>query len=334
MSYQKPMFLKKLVQKYKQGLLLASLIGSAAAFLSEHYAAPMMLFALLLGMAFHSLAKDERFEPGINFASKGLLRIGVALLGAKITFENILALGLTAIVSVAVFLIFTILMGFLVGKYLMKDWRFGVLTSGSVAICGASAALALTAILPKGSNDERDTLFTVASVTVLSTIAMVLYPLLFAWFGFDDQQKGFLIGATVHDVAQVVGAGYSISVASGDTATLTKLLRVSILPVVLFILLIITPKSQDSGKSKIQIPTFLFGFIVLMVLSSLNFIPTNILEILQTISRVFLVIAISALGVKTSLTVFAGLSKPHLFLVLWETVFLLILAIITVFLGI
>ena len=328
------MVFKNLYQTYGQGLFLASLIGAAAAFLSEHYAAPMMLFALLIGMAFHSLAKDVRFEQGITFASKGLLRIGVALLGARITFDHILALGLPAIVAVFVFLACTILMGFVVGKYLMKDWRFGVLTGGSVAICGASAALALSAILPQGSNDERDTLFTVASVTVLSTIAMVAYPILFALFGFSDQQKGFLIGATIHDVAQVIGAGYSISTESGDTATLTKLLRVSVLPVVLLILLSLISQSQKSGKSKIQIPTFLLSFIALMVLSSLNLIPLLVLEFLKTTSRVFLVIAISALGVKTSLTVFAGLSKRHLFLVLWETLFLLIMAVIAVFFGI
>ncbi len=328
------MRVKNLYQTYGRGIFLAALIGAAAAFLSEHYAAPMMLFALLLGMVFHSLAKDERFEQGITFASKGLLRIGVALLGARITFDSILALGMPAILAIFVFLVCTILIGFLVGKYLMKDWRFGVLTGGSVAICGASAALALTSILPKGQNDERDTLFTVASVTMLSTVAMVAYPILFAWFGLNDQQKGFLIGATIHDVAQVIGAGYSISVESGDTATLVKLLRVSALPLVLLTLLTIASQSQKSGKSRIQIPTFLLGFIILMVLSSLQLIPLPLLEFLKTASRVFLVIAISALGVKTSLTVFAGLSKRHLFLVLWETLFLLVMAVVAVFLGI
>jgi uncharacterized membrane protein YadS len=106
---------------------------------------------------------------------------------------------------------------------------FGILSAGAVAICGASAALAISSVLPKGENSERDTVFTVISVTALSTIAMIAYPVIIALFHLDHVAIGVFLGGTIHDVAQVVGAGFSVSEETGNVATFTKLLRVAML---------------------------------------------------------------------------------------------------------
>jgi uncharacterized integral membrane protein (TIGR00698 family) len=187
-----------------------------------------------------------------------------------------------------------------------RGWRFALLTGGSVAICGASAAMAIAAVLPKHEKSERDLVFTVLSVTVLSTIAMVIYPMLVNLFDFDSRASGIFLGGTIHDVAQVVGAGFSISNETGETATLVKLIRVSMLaPVVLSFSLIIRQRGLEDqhagGKKPPLLPSFVVGFLVLAALNSFGLIPAEVSEWTGSLSRWALLIAIAAVGVKTSL---------------------------------
>ena len=201
------------------GILVALTIGLAADWLAGHYKAPVMLFALLFGMTFHFLHEEGRCIPGIEFASKAVLRTGVALLGARITVEQIAALGPVPIAMVVGAVITTILMGLLITRLFGLSRSFGVLSGGSVGICGASAALAIASVLPKNKESERDVILAVVVVTGLSTIAMILYPMFVTAIGLDHQRAGLFLGGTIHDVAQVVGAGYTISPQTGAIAT-------------------------------------------------------------------------------------------------------------------
>ncbi len=160
------------------GLVITGMVALAASWLAEHYSTPVMLFALLLGIAVNFLSRDERCKPGIEFASRSILRLGVALLGARITFDQIQSLGGGALVLTAGAVVLTILCGIVLARSAGLARDFGLLTGGSVAICGASAALAIASVLPRGPDHERDTIMTVVAVTALSTIAMVLYPVL------------------------------------------------------------------------------------------------------------------------------------------------------------
>lgn len=147
------------------GLALAAVIGLAATFLSDHYGAPAILMALLIGMAFNPVAEASVSEAGIEFAAKALLRAGVALLGLRVSVTDITSLGLVGFGAIVGLLAGTILLGVLMSR---KDLSFGLLTGGAVAICGASAALAISTCLPKSEGRDKDTLFTVVSVTALS----------------------------------------------------------------------------------------------------------------------------------------------------------------------
>ena len=150
-----------------------------------------------------------------------------------------------------------------------RGWRFGFLTGGAVAICGASAALAISSVLPKNKNSERNTLFTVISVTTLSTFAMIVYPIFAKLLELDDVSPGIFIGATIHDVAQVIGAGYSISEETGDTAAFDKLLHVTMLiPIVLLTVLIFRKDVRGGENRQLPFPLFVVGFITLVCLGS------------------------------------------------------------------
>jgi uncharacterized integral membrane protein (TIGR00698 family) len=283
------------------GVLAALTVGLAATLLSDHYTAPVMLFALLIGMAFHFLHEEGRAIPGIEFSSKAVLRVGVALLGARITFDQIAGLGIGPIAIVLAGVASTIGFGLLAARALKLRPGFGALSGGAVGICGASAALAIASVLPKTAEDERDTIVTVVTVTALSTIAMIVYPMLVAAIGLDHARAGIFLGGTIHDVAQVVGAGYAVSTDTGDVATYVKLLRVCLLlPVVLSIALFLRSRRAGGQGAAVPVPMFLFGFVALVVARSLGLLPPALIEAASVASRWCLVTAIAALGMKTS----------------------------------
>lgn len=316
------------------GVVLALTVAAAASFLGEHYGAPVMLFALLIGMAFNFLAEESSCAAGVAFASRTVLRAGVALLGLRLTLGDLAALGWETVLAVIALIALTIASGFAGARLFGRGWRFALLTGGSVAICGASAALALAAVIPKNSLLERNTLFTVIAVTTLSTIAMIAYPILFSALGLDDRAIGFLIGATIHDVAQVVGAGYSVSLEAGDTATIVKLLRVAMLPIVLtVVILALRFGSVETAGGKPQLPSFVIAFGVFAALNSIGVVPEMVGEAASTLSRALLVTAIAALGIKTSLKAMTEVGGGHIGVVVLETLVLLAAALALVQFG-
>jgi uncharacterized integral membrane protein (TIGR00698 family) len=308
--------------------MLSATIAAAAAFLGAHYGAPVMLFALLLGMAFNFLHQKGACRAGVEFAAKFILRLGVGLLGIRIVFDDLAQIGFQGAGLLIGLIALTIATGFLAAPLFRRQWRFALLTGGAVAICGASAALAIAAVIPHNDKTERNTLFTVMAVTALSTIAMVVYPLLFQGLGFNELQQGFLIGATIHDVAQVVGAGFSVSDRAGEMATITKLFRVAMLPVVLIaIVLVLRVTGPGAVGGKIPLlPWFMVLFLALVALGSTIELPGALVAQVDTVSRACLITAIAALGVKTSLKALTAVGGGHLAIVVLETLVLLVLA--------
>ena len=305
--------------------MAAAIVAIAAMFLSEHYGASAMLFALLLGMALNFLGQEGKTVPGIQFAASVILRTGVALLGLRITFGDIVALGAQTTLWVMGSVVATIIFGALAVRLTYAQRHFGVLTGGAVAICGASAALAIAAVLPKHPHHERDTSFTVIGVTALSTIAMVVYPLVVSFVGLDAREAGIFIGATIHDVAQVVGAGYSVSKEAGDVATIVKLLRVAMLLPVILVLTIILRRASPHDvtvKRPPLLPWFVALFAVLVAVNSFMIIPKPALTFASDASRAALVMAISAIGMRTQLKDLAALGWRPVLLMVAETLFL------------
>lgn len=313
----------KLAYAIYPGLLAAGTIGLAATFLSQHYGAPVMLFALLIGMAFHFLHEEGRCVAGIEFSSRTVLRLGIAFLGARITAGQIAGLGVAPIITVITGVAATLLFGALTSRALGLPRPFGVLSGGAVAICGASAALAISTALPRYAERERDTVLTVVGVTTLSTIAMVIYPMIVVALRLDHNQAGVFLGGAIHDVAQVVGAGYMISQGAGDVATYVKLLRVALLiPVVLGVGWYFARAASGSGGKAPPFPAFLGGFAALVALNSLVALPAWLTGAATTFSAWCLVTAIAALGMKTSLRDLFDVGWKPVGLMIAETLFL------------
>ncbi|MBF8669752.1 putative sulfate exporter family transporter [Pseudomonas putida] len=311
------------------GVVVSLIVGAAASFLSEHYAAPVMLFALLLGMALNFLAVDGPCKAGIEFTARTVLRLGVALLGMRITLDQIASLGWRPVALVVTLVVVTILVSVVVAKLLGFSRLFGMLTGGATAICGASAALALAAALPQHPRKEHATLFTVIGVSALSTLAMILYPMIAQWLHLSPAQAGVFLGATIHDVAQVVGAGYSMSTETGDIATVVKLMRVAmLLPVIVCAAMITRRQGLEAGGQRPPLlPWFAVGFLLLACVNSTGWVPAAVQGGINDLSRGCLVVAISALGMKTQLKALASVGVKPIALMVGESVFLVLLVL-------
>jgi uncharacterized integral membrane protein (TIGR00698 family) len=215
-------------------------------------------------------------------------------------------------------------------RVLGQERDLGLLIGGATAICGASAALAIASVLPQRPGQEQRTTLAVIGVTTLSTAAMVVYPAVTTWLGFNATTAGIFIGATIHDVAQVVGAGYSLSPAAGDAATITKLIRVAFLmPVLLCMALVLRGRASahaatDSGAP--LLPWFAVAFALLMLLNSTGWVPAFVQQAATQGSQVCLVVAIAAVGVKTSLRDVAALGWRPVVMLVGVTLFLAVLA--------
>jgi uncharacterized integral membrane protein (TIGR00698 family) len=214
------------------------------------------------------------------------------------------------------------------------EQAYGALAGAGTAVCGASATLATSIVLPDYKGKETDVAFVVVAVNALSTVAMVLYPLVCVLLGFDPQTTGVMLGATIHDVAQVVGAGYAVSETAGNTAVIVKLFRVFLmLPVVLVIGWLFARRAMATA-GKIPIPMFALVFVALCVLNSVApafpgfaSIFVQVKAPLIEASTWGLLIAISALGLGTSLTAIAALGWRHVATVIGTT--LVILLVVT-----
>lgn len=305
------------------GLTMAALIAMAAQFLSDHYGAPVMLMAILLGIPFHFMTEVPRMAEGITFAARWLLRFGVALLGLRVSVDMVQAVGWEFLAFLVLAVAITIVGSIATARLFGRERLFGFLTGGAVAICGASAAMAISSILPKRPEAERDLVFTVISVTLLSTVAMILYPILASALGLSEHETGLFLGATIHDVAQVVGAGFSVSEETGELATLVKLLRVTLLaPVVLIGSLLLRGNVPEGSKRPPLLPGFVVVFLVLAALNSLQLVPADLGPPAAKLSSAALVTAVAAVGMNTSLAQLRDVGASSTAMIAGQTVFL------------
>jgi uncharacterized integral membrane protein (TIGR00698 family) len=318
------------------GFILSAVVA-VVAMLSAPYVArvvpiPAMVIALVIGIAFNWVAERPAFSPGIVFCVKTLLRWAVALLGLRIAIGEIIALGFTTGAIVVASMAITIVAGFLLARLLGQNACYGALAGAGTAVCGASATLATSTVLPQYEGKEADIAFVVVAVNALSTVAMVLYPLLCTALGFSPQATGVMLGATIHDVAQVVGAGYAVSNDVGNTAVIVKLLRVFLLlPVVLGIGYWFVGAAGGTQAAKVPVPVFAFVFLALCVVNS---IVPSIAPLapgyawargwLVDFSTWGLLIAISALGLGTSLSAIGRLGWRHVATVTGTTIVILV----------
>ena len=314
------------------GMVLVVLLGIAAITTSKMYAIPVMLIAIITGLILHPAYESKKLRPGIDWCARPLLLTGVALLGFRVNFQDIAALGLITPLIALSALAINILIGSLAARLIGIPTRLAIIICGAVSICGASAAVAIASALPKYKNQERDLALTIAGVTLLSTWAMITYPLISQVLSHSDIEAGIFIGASIHDVAQVVGAGYSISDSAGDTATLVKLVRVSaLLPVVIIVSFLFRDKKQNESSQRLSlIPPFLIVYLIITGLNSVSFFPDVIQNFGIQASKYCLIISLVAIGLKTNLNNIASVGDSPLALLAGATLSIAVFSLLLI----
>lgn len=290
---------------------------------------PPLIVALFVGMALRPVATAPIFMPGVDIAGRTLLRLGVALLGARLTFGDMVAGGMTPLVVAALAVFGTIAFGALAARWFGLPRDLGLLTGCSVGVCGAAAAMAAGAALPRHPASDRDIAFTVMGVNAISTLAMVAYPYLQDTLHYSAFEMSVFLGGAIHDVAQVAGAGQMM----GDAkiladAVMTKLMRVAmLLPAVLFIVWWVTRSGEAAGGARPKPPLFLFGFLALAALNSFGLFPPAAQQAISMASGILITIAIAALGIKTSLASLAAIGPRPVALLFVQTIFVALVVI-------
>lgn len=298
---------------YVPGLLLTSAFALASMYLStlplfRNLGISALIIAIVLGIVYgnslhHKMPKE--LQPGITFSLKKILRLAIILLGFAITFQQIAAVGLPGFLADAIMLTTTFTLAWWLGmKFFKLDRDTAILVGSGSSICGASAVLATEGVL---SSETYKAALAVATVTIFGTISMFVYPILYkaGWFpGLDDKLFGIYVGATVHEVAQVVAAGFSVSTISGEDATIVKLTRVMMLAPLLIVISVLLTRNQGGGKvnlKQIPIPWFVFWFIGVSGFNSLQLLSKELVESILELDRFLLALSMAALGIETNL---------------------------------
>lgn len=283
------------------GVLLCLMVAGAAMALAALSGLPVILIALGLGIATRPIADAIAQPSGIGWSARAPLRLGIALIGARLSLTELSHFGWPAAALAVGAVLVSLSGGTLLGRALGLDGHRATLSAGAVGICGASAALAISAVLPASPQRERQTVYTICAVTLLSTIAMVAYPLVAKAAGFGDTATGLFLGASIHDLAQVIGAGAMVSPQATEAATVTKLIRVACLAPVVFTLgFIFARRGADAAADRPpMLPGFLIGFIALALAANLGLIPPLMVDVMAFASSLCLIVATAALGLKT-----------------------------------
>lgn len=330
------------LQGYLPGVVLCATVAMAAQFVSEHYGGPVILMALLLGMALNPLAEESSLQQGVEFCARTLLRFGVALLGARISFEQLQLMGTAPYLLVLLCVPAVLGFSFLMGRLFHFSGLQSLIAGTAVAICGVAAVLAVLAVVPKARQDERHVLCVLVGVTGISTLCMLLYPVLASALGIEGDALGLFLGASIHDIAQVVGAGYLVSEQVGDAAIFTKMLRVSLLVVLVMLTALYFRREAKEGQNEghtearaasamiLPVPLFLIGFLLLMLLTNLTALPAAWVDGMGDVSRACLLLTIAALGIKTHLVAMLRSGWKTLLHLLLNTLFLALMALIFV----
>ncbi|WP_311440394.1 YeiH family protein [Hoylesella buccalis] len=308
------------------GVLLITLFSLAAFYIGDmefvkRLSFSPMIVGIILGMLYANSLRNnlpDTWVPGILFCSKRILRIGIILYGFRLTFQDVTAVGLPAILIDAIIVTVTVCGGVLIGKLLKMDRSIALLTSVGSGICGAAAVLGAESAI---NTKPYKTAVAVSTVVIFGTLSMFLYPVLYrnGVFDLSPELMGLFTGSTVHEVAHVVGAGNAMGQGVSNTAIIVKMIRVMMLVPALLIISWAVARNltkrdaAEQAKGKITIPWFAILFLVVIGFNSFNLLPVALVEWINQFDTFLLTMAMTALGAETSFDKFkkAG-AKPFL----------------------
>src|SRR5262245_39405627 len=287
------------------GLLLCAALATLGFWLADqpwlknttHVSA--LLLVILLGMAWRStLPEPAATVPGIRLAQRSVLRWAVAGLGFRLSLAELWRIGGPALIVVVASTFAALFAGWWVSRRLGVPEKLGVLLGVGGSICGASAVVAADSVV---QGEHRDAAVALGIITLLGTIGIVLYPLLARALGIPEFVYGVWAGASLHEMAQVVAAGFGVSDEAARVATVVKLARISLLaPVVLYLSWSLRHRHLEAGKARVTpVPWFLVLFVAFAGLNSLSVVPAPWLDAIRRADLWLLCVGMAGVGLQT-----------------------------------
>ncbi|MDD2887273.1 MAG: YeiH family protein [Aliarcobacter sp.] len=303
--------------------LIATIIADVD-FLKNLAISPLIV-GIVLGIFYANTLKHKfpsTWQSGIIFSTKYILRFGIILYGFRLTFQNLQEVGFSGIFIAFCIVGFTFIFGYVVGTKVLKlDREITILCSAGSSICGAAAVLATQSVL---KNEAYKSAIAVSFVVIFGTVAMFLYPFLYklGFFDLSASEMGVYIGATLHEVAHVVGASTALGEDVSKDAIIVKMIRVIFLVPFLILLslwLIKTGFHSINEKTKVVIPWFAVMFILVVGFNSFGFLGKNTITAINFVDTFSLTMAMTALGMETSFDKFknVGMKPFYLSLILF-----------------
>lgn len=318
------------------GLALSALIATVAYLIVSfeqamlnHAVIEALVAALLIGMAVRNLIPlPAATQAGSSFAAKQLLEFAVVLLGATIDAQAVLRAGALLLAAVAILVVGGMTISYALGRLIGLPTRLAILVAVGNSICGNSA---IAAVAPAIRAEKRDVASAVALTAVVGVALVLSLPVLIPVLALSHNQYGILAGLTVYAVPQVIAASFPVSEASGQIALLVKLIRVLFIgPVVVFFSLLYADRTQGQDRQwrrAINLPWFVAGFMLLMLLRSLGALPEALADVLREASRILTVIAMAALGLGVEIAAVKKVGPPVFTTVVGSLAFLVLLAL-------
>ncbi len=306
------------------GILFTALFALSAMYIGEfHVVAGLgispLVVAILLGMVYGNTLRSKlphEWTPGVQFSAKMILRSAIVLYGFRITFQQIYAVGVPALLLDVAMITTTFLIAVFVGIKIFKlDRDTSILIGSGASICGAAAVLATEGTL---KSESYKAAMAVATVVLFGTISMFLYPVLFkeGFLAFTALHYGIYVCWSIHEVAQVVVAGNAVSDAACSNAVIVKMARVMMLaPFLVIIGFVISRLSSGGGsKGKVLIPWFAVYFVFVAGFNSLHLLPEVLVNFINQIDTFMLAMAMAALGIETNFSKIKNVGMKPLYL--------------------
>ncbi|MCF6173527.1 MAG: YeiH family protein [Campylobacteraceae bacterium] len=321
------MFNKKNRSNTLSGILFVALFAMSATYIADfaifkHLAISPLIIGIVLGIVYANTLRNrlpQEWVPGIVFSTKILLRAGIIFYGFRLTFQSIEAVGLAGIVTSVTVVTLTFILGYFIGvKVLRMDRDTTILVTAGSSICGAAAVLATEPVVKA---EPYKSAIAVSTVIMFGTTARFLYPFVYrmGYIPLSPQDMGMYIGGTIHEVAQVVAAGNAVGPQTAKTAVIVKMIRVMMIAPFLLVLgfwLAKTSKNVTTKqKTKIVIPWFAVFFMVVAGFNSLNLLPVHVVSDINSIDTFLLTMAMTALGMETSIDKFKKAGMKPIYLV-------------------
>lgn len=270
-----------------------------------------LVLAILLGMGWRAVMDvPDGAEVGITFATKKLLRIGIILMGLRLDLHELATSGfrvMTIDLLVISFALFTI---YMIGRHMKLPEQLTMLTAVGTAICGASAILAVAPLI-RAKQDL--TALAVSFISITGTIGALVFSFLYPMLPYDPVVYGVWTGATLHELGHVIAAGAAGGAVSVDMAIFVKLGRVALLiPVAIVIHFLyqrkhrVTASERQAGSrwSHLPIPWFIFGFLAMSAINTIEWLPTSVTLRLLDLSSLLLTMAMAGIGLGVSFQAF------------------------------